>query len=57
MRTCDAKAGKRDIKESGDPCRAYTNAVIIDFGNGMRICSHVDINQLGNLELADRSGV
>jgi hypothetical protein len=57
VRTCDAKAGKRDIKESGDHCRAYTNAVIIDFGNSMRKCSNVDINQLGNLELADRSGV
>ena len=57
MRTCDAKAGKRDIKERGDHCRAYTNAVIIDFGNSMRKCSNVDINQLGNLELADRSGV
>jgi hypothetical protein len=57
VRTCDAKAGKRDIKESGDHCRAYTKAVIIDFSNSMRKCSHVDINQLGNLELADRSGV
>jgi hypothetical protein len=57
VRTGDAKTGERDIKESGDHCRAYTKAVIIDFGNSMCKCSHVDINQLGNLELADWSGV
>ena len=57
MRTSDAKAGERVLKESGDDCRHDTKGVVIKFGNSMCVCSDVNIQILGDFELACWRGV